>query len=859
MANLNQNLQGADDNASSLYETLRGITSELKGQETEISKSRKAFRDFEKIAQDVKLQQEGISQLTDKQVQDYSKLLAKQISIAEQEAERLVNSTDIGALLVEEVNNLRQAGVEQSIINDLVNSNLSVLNDLTEEQKALISAYFDEYSVIQDINGEVDKELEVRKEINRLLGVSGNILKGINELLGPFAKAFNLDAVSEAMAETADAIARGDQAGNRLTVALSGAQAAGKALVETLSDPAVVVGKIVDVFNDFEKANREVRQLTGQTASNFSDANTFATTLVDQAATIATLSEEIGINVNAAFSPDTILAASELTQLMGVSAQSSAKLAMTAEAFGKDLGKVDTLAVNTVQSFAAQGKGALNVKQVLEGAGNASQTLQLSFKGNNEELLKASANAAALGLTLENVERIADSLLDFESSIAAELEAELLTGKNINLEKARTAALNNDMATLTEEIANNQEILSAFSSGNRIQQDAIAKSLGMSKDEVAKMIVLQKIKEGMDSKAIADAMNINEEEVKRLSTQESLNKAMEGLADAFTPLLDYLAKLLSSEGGMITFQALIATIVGGKAILGIANMAGSFKSLAGSMGILSKASQAAGPAIQGATTAANAANVGSRVPPTAGRGIRGFFTGLGQGLKVFANAMAAPTPLGPVGLIAAAALGAITISIIGLGYALKLAAPGIEAFGTVVTAVFKTMTLEKALMLPIIGLGLMALAGGAITLGLATPLLLVASVGLLALGMAMIPLSIGFEKMAETNTEGLINSLIQFASMAPALALVAASLFGIAGGLAAVSLAGFAALPVIGALTGLGLVAGVINPGGGGDEVVKELKEVKSILVQILNKDSNISIDSTRLGTAMSISSARLQ
>ena len=73
-------------------------------------------------------------------------------------------------------------------------------------------------------------------------------------------------------------------------------------------------------------------------------------------------------------------------------------------------------------------------------------------------------------------------------------------------EKARTAALNNDMATVSEEIANNQEILSAFSSGNRIQQDAIAKSLGMSKDQVAKMIVLQKINKGMtDEQAAAIA------------------------------------------------------------------------------------------------------------------------------------------------------------------------------------------------------------------------------------------------------------------------------------------------------------------------------------------------------------------
>ena len=37
-----------------------------------------------------------------------------------------------------------------------------------------------------------------------------------------------------------------------------------------------------------------------------------------------------------------------------------------------------------------------------------------------------------LGLNLDQVDVIAASLLDFESSIASELEAELLLGKNIN-------------------------------------------------------------------------------------------------------------------------------------------------------------------------------------------------------------------------------------------------------------------------------------------------------------------------------------------------------------------------------------------------------------------------------------------
>ena len=56
MADLGQQ----SEDAKSLYEQLRGITLELKGQETAISKSRKAFRAFEGIAQSLKLNQEDI-------------------------------------------------------------------------------------------------------------------------------------------------------------------------------------------------------------------------------------------------------------------------------------------------------------------------------------------------------------------------------------------------------------------------------------------------------------------------------------------------------------------------------------------------------------------------------------------------------------------------------------------------------------------------------------------------------------------------------------------------------------------------------------------------------------------------------
>ena len=63
------------------------------------------------------------------------------------------------------------------------------------------------------------------------------------------------------------------------------------------------------------------------------------------------------------------------------------------------------------------------------------------------------------GMEMSKIDAIAGSLLDFESSISNELEAEFLLGKDINLEKARQAALNNDLQQVATEIANKQVAL----------------------------------------------------------------------------------------------------------------------------------------------------------------------------------------------------------------------------------------------------------------------------------------------------------------------------------------------------------------------------------------------------------------
>ena len=100
------------------------------------------------------------------------------------------------------------------------------------------------------------------------------------------------------------------------------------------------------------------------------------------------------------------------------------------------------------QISAVQNGVLLNEKELLKGIKDVSAATTLSFGKNPKLIAEAVATAKSLGMELSKVEGIADSLLDFESSISAELEAELLLNKDINLEKARQAALNNDLATV---------------------------------------------------------------------------------------------------------------------------------------------------------------------------------------------------------------------------------------------------------------------------------------------------------------------------------------------------------------------------------------------------------------------------
>jgi len=259
-----------------------------------------------------------------------------------------------------------------------------------------------------------------------------------------------------------------------------------------------------------------------------------------------------------------------LTKNLGLSKEEAFGVQEAFVAFNLEADKGKDIAYDQIAAFANQNKLLTTGKKVFSDIAKTSKLIQINFKDNLGSLVKTTLEAKKLGLTLDQVSKIGSSLLDFEQSISSELEAELLTGKDLNLEKARSYALNHDIAGLTQEIANQGITQEKFAAMNVIQQEAIAKSLGMSADEMGDMLYKAKVLEKVGGKTLKDLQerarvsgDINlknkvaaleqgildgktlEQAEKSTTAQEKFNQSLEKAKEAFSDFIDggYLDQL----------------------------------------------------------------------------------------------------------------------------------------------------------------------------------------------------------------------------------------------------------------------------------------------------------------------------
>ena len=337
-------------------------------------------------------------------------------------------------------------------------------------------------------------------------------IPGLSKVLGDFQRAS--DAAREAASTGGNALAAG---GKEL------AGLAGKAIA------AFAVGNFVKAVNDLDErttsAARNLNMSRDQAmklAMNLNDAskNIAGITGKDAQLAVEQFADTLGTTV--AISAEDAVNFATMTKQLGLATNEAAQLETLSLAIGQSSKSITQNIIGEVKFSNYRNKAAIDYKKVLKDVGNANAAILLSVKGQGKGLGDAGAAARRLGLDLNKVDAIAGSLLNFEESISAELEAELLTGKDLNLEEARRFALNNDMAGLTAEIAKNVGNAEQFGKMNRLQQEAIAKAVGMTREELAASLMEQ---EALTKLGVKDAKERDAKVEAEMKNIEALRKA----------------------------------------------------------------------------------------------------------------------------------------------------------------------------------------------------------------------------------------------------------------------------------------------------------------------------------------------
>ena len=420
------------------------------------------------------------------------------------------------------------------------------------------------------------KEAEIQKDINDKMGVTGALVKGtgaLMERLGMRSGIFQ-DAMKESaenMREMAEETVRGTANFSKLEIMLKGFSTLSKGFGKALFDPFTIATAILDTFFKINKQSVEISRLTGQSAftNGILEFESGAASALDRMEVLNELTKELGMNAQNIFSKESLQGAANLKVEMGLAGKEAGNLAILAQTSGTSVGDLTDNIVSTTSAFNGANRSAVSQGVILRDIGNTSEGIRASFAGNTQELVEGAAAARRLGMSIDELDSIASSLLDFESSIESELEAQLLTGKNINMSKARELALSNDLAGLGKELMKNSSDIHDFGKMNRIQQEAQAKALGLTRDQLAKVAYNRALELGMTNDQAAAAANVNAEDMKRLTAQENFTKAIEKITTALAPILNFIGDILSMPfAPYILLGALAVKKLGGN-LLGV--------------------------------------------------------------------------------------------------------------------------------------------------------------------------------------------------------------------------------------------------------------------------------------------------
>jgi len=461
------------------------------------------------------------------------------------------------------------------------------------------------FKILQD---QIQASIEREKELNKRMGITGALLGSFSKIPG-FSSIFRSEDVEDVKNLAREALVEqtnlrnsaidlskqaleAEEAGNTaLAERLKSQAASNNALAdqvamtgrgqimaellkrsfgnlkEVLTDPAAIFTFLVAKGLQFNSEVTDLSKNLGVTETQATkirneftsiSANTMDTAINTERLLAAQSELNKELNLGVQFSSDTLVNFVRLTEKIGLSAQQAAKLTLASASTGES---ATEFAGKSALAAAQQAKTlgiTVNMKEIMEDTADLTNEQLILFGRQPEAIGKTLAEVKKLGIELGDLNAISSKLLDFQGSIESELEAELLTGKQLNLERARAAALAGDQATLAREIASQVGTISEFESMNVLQRQKLAESLGMNVNQLSGVLIRQEA----INKGIADAKDLTDEQLAAAQKLKDTGQA-ETLAEAVFQIQEQRSAQDKFNDAVIKLQRLFGELLGG--------------------------------------------------------------------------------------------------------------------------------------------------------------------------------------------------------------------------------------------------------------------------------------------------------
>jgi hypothetical protein len=608
--------------ADYLFKSFRETTGELKNQNVLLNAGKSTFKNLTSIAEDLKFAHQGITDLTEKDLKKKTESAAKSKDQLINITKQLGTSEGIFKN-ERELNNLRNLALTSDTgLTRSQKSRLETLNKEKELYEASKNALEEGIPLLEKELNLAKLTVKTRENLGGITQAAGKTLSQFGGSLASFlnigeateaVNEYNKNLIQGALntKEVQDellkrerakiafqkqlergriteaeynrqiarlekeqegikqkAIASTDNLANKFKSLGVFAKELGTGLKKSLTDPATILTFIVGRAFAFNKVSVDIGKNLGtgtkesdKIAQNLASIANYSTnlnvTFKNAAEAMSELNSVTGGVAN--YSADALETQIMLTKQFGLTGEEAAGIYKASVLTGKSSKVVNEEMVAAFVNTRNMVGGSANFKATIAEAAKVSGQLAANFKNNPAEITKAVVQAQALGTTLEKAKDQGKELLNFESSIEDELKAELLTGQQMNLERARAAALQGDQVTVMKELANQGMTLEKFQNMNVLAQQSFAKALGLSADELANQLNKQKIAQEQ-GKSLAELTKEEALEAqKRQTIQDKFNTAIEKLQDLignlvggpFAILLDMLSEALKLIGYIV--------------------------------------------------------------------------------------------------------------------------------------------------------------------------------------------------------------------------------------------------------------------------------------------------------------------